>query len=308
MWHFLLIRKRQKECDLLRHLFIIFSVITTYSSSSLSDNAIHLNQNMYRTIKKEVFIWVDSEFKDIYEIDSDRTWLEQKENIITKLLPPLYKLVNKKYNVSNSDILKMLHGRWCSRHRVSNIKKQRDDKVKMDRRRLKKNSRTMDISNHFINMKRAQAANYLIENNDKYIRRYPEKELVRILKESGYHSEEWEETDSDEENDIIGEESAVKEKTMSIHIYKTWWRSSARLLHDRIDPTVEKLRKKPRILKLKEFKDVKQQQVCLQWIHQIDEESDEYHNDEYENKKIKNKKNKKSKKRGLFLSIGIYTN
>ncbi|CAB4489488.1 unnamed protein product [Rhizophagus irregularis] len=214
---------------------------STYSSSSLSDNAIHLNQNMYRTIKKEVFIWVDSEFKDIYEIDSDRTWLETKENIITKLLPPLYKLVNKKYNVSNSDILKMLHGRWRSRHRVSNIKKQKDDKVKMDRRRLKKNSRTMDIPGE------------------------------GALKESGYHSEEWEETDSDEENDIIGEESAVKEKTISIHIYKTWWRSSAlqRLLHDRIDPTVEKLRKKPRILKLKEFKDVKQQQVCLQWIHQI---------------------------------------
>ncbi|CAB5351787.1 unnamed protein product [Rhizophagus irregularis] len=180
---------------------------STYSSSSLSDNAIHLNQNMYRTIK------------DIYEIDSDRTWLEQKENIITKLLPPLYKLVNKKYNVSNSDILKMLHGRWRSRHHVSNIKKQEDDKVKMDRRRLKKNSRTIDKKK-----RRAQAANYLIENNDKYIRKYSEKELVRILKESGYHSEEWEETDSDEENDIIGEESAVKEKTMSIHIYKTWWR------------------------------------------------------------------------------------
>ncbi|CAB5392786.1 unnamed protein product [Rhizophagus irregularis] len=100
----------------------------------------------------------------------------------------------------------MLHGRWHSRHHVSNIKKQEDDKVKMDRRRLKKNSRTMD-----------------------------------------------EETDSDEENDIIGKESAVKEKTMSIHIYKTWWRSSAfqRLLHDRIDPTIEKLRKKPRILKIK---------------------------------------------------------
>ncbi|GET54523.1 hypothetical protein GLOIN_2v1485488 [Rhizophagus irregularis DAOM 181602=DAOM 197198] len=280
---------------------------STYSSSSLSDNAIHLNQNMYRTIKKEVFIWVDSEFKDIYEIDSDRMWLEQKENIITKLLSPLYKLVNKKYNVSNSDILKMLHGRWRSRHRVSNIKK------------------------------RAQAANYLIENNDKYIRRYPEKELVRILKESGYHSEEWEETDSDEENNIIGEESAVKEKTMSIHIYKTWWRSSAlqRLLHDRIDPTVEKLRKKPRILKIKRVQRCKTTTSmppvdtpnwCLtdealkrfnrstneiptyDYNTDQDEESDEYHNDEYENKKRKNKKNKKSKKRGLFLSIGIYTN
>ncbi|CAB4412747.1 unnamed protein product [Rhizophagus irregularis] len=44
---------------------------STYSSSSLSDNAIHLNQNMYRTIKKEVFIWVDSELKNIYEIDSE---------------------------------------------------------------------------------------------------------------------------------------------------------------------------------------------------------------------------------------------
>ncbi|CAB4491684.1 unnamed protein product [Rhizophagus irregularis] len=77
---------------------------STYSSSSLSDNAIHLNQNMYQTIK----------------------------------------LVNKKYNVSNSDILKMLHRHWRSRHCVSNIKKQGDDKVKMDRRRLKKNSRTMD--------------------------------------------------------------------------------------------------------------------------------------------------------------------
>ncbi|GET57092.1 hypothetical protein GLOIN_2v1847667 [Rhizophagus irregularis DAOM 181602=DAOM 197198] len=111
---------------------------STYSSSSLSDNTIYLNQNMYRTIKKEVFICVDSELKNIYEIDSERMWLEQKETIIIKLLPPLYK--------------------------------------------------------------------------------YPEKELVRILKESGYHSEEWEETDSNEENNIIGEESAVKKKIMSIHI------------------------------------------------------------------------------------------
>ncbi|GET63724.1 hypothetical protein GLOIN_2v1878983 [Rhizophagus irregularis DAOM 181602=DAOM 197198] len=85
----------------------------------------------------------------------------------------------------------------------------------MDRRRLKKNSRTID--------------------------------------ESDYHLEEWKETNSDEENDIIGEESAVKEKTMSIHIYETWWCSSAlqHLLHDRIDLTVEKLTKKPRILKIK---------------------------------------------------------
>jgi hypothetical protein len=100
-----------------------------------------------------VFIWTDSELKNIYEIDNERTWTEQREDIITKLLPPLYELVNKKYNVSNSDLLKMLYRRWRSRHRVNNIKKQGDDKLKAHKRRIKKNSRMRDVSNHFINMK-----------------------------------------------------------------------------------------------------------------------------------------------------------
>ena len=102
---------------------------STSSSSSLPNNIIHLNQDTYKTIKvsifllsvisefffqiftfiyslqKEVFIWVDSELKDTYEIDSERTWLEQKEDIITKLIPPLYKLVNRKYNVTNGKLL-----------------------------------------------------------------------------------------------------------------------------------------------------------------------------------------------------------
>ena len=64
-----------------------------------------------------------------------------------------------------------------------------------------------------------------MENNDKYIRKYPEKDLVRILKDSRYHSEEWEETDSDEEDDVSTEQT-TKEGTTSIHIYDTWWRSS----------------------------------------------------------------------------------
>ncbi|GET54386.1 hypothetical protein GLOIN_2v1847224 [Rhizophagus irregularis DAOM 181602=DAOM 197198] len=133
---------------------------------------------------------------------------EQKDNIVTKLLPPLYKLVNKKYKVSNSDLLKMLYGRWRSHHR----KKKR----------------------------RTNAANYLIQNKDKYICRYPEKDLVQILKDSGYHSEEWEETDEDDEDDENDEEEVVTKKN-SIYIYERWWRSPAlqRLLHDRIDPTTK---------------------------------------------------------------------
>ncbi|GET65391.1 hypothetical protein GLOIN_2v1847224 [Rhizophagus irregularis DAOM 181602=DAOM 197198] len=144
-------------------------------------------------LKKEVFIWSDSELKDVYSINYELTWAEQKDNIVTKLLPPLYKLVNKKYKVSNSDLLKMLYGRWRSRHR----KKKR----------------------------RTNAANYLIQNKDKYICRYPEKDL--------------------------------SQKKNSIYIYERWWRSPAlqRLLHNRIDLTVELLRKKPPNLKCKRVLD-----------------------------------------------------
>lgn len=100
-----------------------------------------------------MFIWVDSELKDVYEINEKQTWNEQKPNIITKLLPPLYKLVNKKYSVTNAKLLKMLYGRWRSRHRVSNIKNQGEERVKQDKRRAKKNSRMQDVSRYSINMK-----------------------------------------------------------------------------------------------------------------------------------------------------------
>lgn len=95
----------------------------------------------------------------------------------------------------------------------------------------------------------------MLKGKEKYISRYLEKDLVQILKDSGYHSEEWEEMDSD--------------AATSIFIYNKWWRSPAicifiiisftlskynvkfiylfklcRLLHERIDPTVELLRKK----------------------------------------------------------------
>lgn len=89
---------------------------------------------------------MDSELKNIYEIDSERTWLEQKETIITKLLPPLYKLVNKRYSVLNGELLKMLYGRWRSRHRSYNIKMQGEEKIKQDKRRAKKNTRMQDVN------------------------------------------------------------------------------------------------------------------------------------------------------------------
>jgi hypothetical protein len=56
------------------------------------------------------------------------------------------------------------------------------------------------------------------------------------LKDSGYYSEEWEETDPEEEwlitqpeitDDDIIVRNAVKEKTTSIYTYNRWWRSSA---------------------------------------------------------------------------------
>lgn len=75
-----------------------------------------------------------------------------------------------------------------------------------------------------------------MEGNNKYIKRYPEKDLVHILKNSGYHSSEWEETDPEEDwpvlqPEIVEDEStiveAIKKKTTSLYIYEKWWRSSA---------------------------------------------------------------------------------
>ena len=93
---------------------------------------------------------MDSELKDIYRIDEKLTWAEQKEEIVTKLLPPLYKIVNKKYNITNDKLLKMLYGRWRSRHRVNNLKNQGEERVKLNKRRAKKNSRMQAISKYSI--------------------------------------------------------------------------------------------------------------------------------------------------------------
>ena len=71
-----------------------------------------------------------------------------------------------------------------------------------------------------------------MKSRDKYIRKYPEEDLVKILSESGYHSDEWEETDPEDESqpdiveDGITDVEAIKKKT-SLYIYEKWWRSSA---------------------------------------------------------------------------------
>ncbi|PKY56567.1 hypothetical protein RhiirA4_476958 [Rhizophagus irregularis] len=223
------------------------SINSSSSSSSSSDNT----KNSYNTIKasiKEVYLWMDSELIDIFKIDDKLTWVEQKEDIITKLLPPLYKLVNKKYSVTNSDLLKMLYGRWRSRHRINNIGMQGKERVEQNKRRAKKNSKMQEKKK-----RRTRAVNYLLQGKDKYIQRYPEKDLVQILKDSAYHSEEWEETDSDADVEDNGSEPTIQTKSTSIVIYERWWRSPAlhNLLHKRIDPTVNFLRKKQPNLKRK---------------------------------------------------------
>jgi hypothetical protein len=128
------------KASIVYYLFVIYGFFSFYLHLSI-------------ILQKEVFIWVDSELKNIYEINEKQTWTEQKDNIITKLLPPLYKLINKKYSVSNAKLLKMLYGRWRSRHRVNNIKNQGEERMKQDKRRAKKNSKMQDVSKYSINMK-----------------------------------------------------------------------------------------------------------------------------------------------------------
>ena len=97
---------------------------------------------------------MDSELKEIYIIDHKLTWLEQREEIVTKLLPPLYRLVSMKYNnITNAELLKMLYNRWRSRHRVHNIKVQGEERIKINKRRTNKNSQMQQVSKHSIKMK-----------------------------------------------------------------------------------------------------------------------------------------------------------
>jgi hypothetical protein len=68
-----------------------------------------------------------------------------------------------------------------------------------------------------------------MKSGDKYINRYPEGDLVKILKETEYHSSEWEETDPEEEQGVEDEITitAETEKKTSLYIYEKWWRSLA---------------------------------------------------------------------------------
>jgi hypothetical protein len=93
-----------------------------------------------------VFIWIDSDLKDVFEIDVKITWAEQKDNIVTKLLLALRKLVDKRYKVTNKELLDMLYGRWRSRHREYNIRIQGEEKIKSNKRRTAKNSKMQDVS------------------------------------------------------------------------------------------------------------------------------------------------------------------
>ncbi|CAB5355035.1 unnamed protein product [Rhizophagus irregularis] len=130
----------------------------------------------------------------------------------------------------------MLYGRWRSRHRTSNIKNQGDERVKQNKRRSSKNSRMQEKKKK---KRRTHATNYLIENKNKYILRYLEEDLP--ITQSAVV----------EDDEII--EEAIKQKSSSIYIHNKWWCSPAllRLLHDRIDPTVELLKKKLLTLKCK---------------------------------------------------------
>ena len=44
---------------------------------------------------------------------------------------------------------------------------------------------------------------FLFQGDDKYIKRYPKKDIKKILKGTGYYSEEWEMTDDEYEGTIF---------------------------------------------------------------------------------------------------------
>jgi hypothetical protein len=80
----------------------------------------------------------ESKYKYKYPIKKELTWIEQKDFVITKILPKISKIINDKYKVSNYEIMEMLRMRWRSRHNTWQIE-QRGDKKREDRRKKKNN-------------------------------------------------------------------------------------------------------------------------------------------------------------------------
>ncbi|KAF0441120.1 hypothetical protein F8M41_003946 [Gigaspora margarita] len=72
--------------------------------------------------------------------------------------------------------------------------KKNDKQVERNRRRKAKNSIVKDKK------QRVRAVDYLLVMKDPYIMKYLQSDLVAILKDSGYHSEEWGETDLEDDN------------------------------------------------------------------------------------------------------------
>ena len=67
---------------------------------------------------------------------------------------------------------------------------------------------------------------------------------MQILQDSGYHSDEWEETDPEDDwpvlqPEIVEDESivveAIKKKTTSLYIYEKWWHSPAVCIYYNFD-------------------------------------------------------------------------
>jgi hypothetical protein len=80
----------------------------------------------------------ESKYKVKYPIKKELTWIKQKDFITSNILPKISKELNKKYKVSNHEIMKMLRGRWRSRNNTWRLRK--NGNAKRESRRVRKNT------------------------------------------------------------------------------------------------------------------------------------------------------------------------
>ena len=68
----------------------------------------------------------------------------QRDNIVVKILPPITKKINKKYNVAMNQIREMLYMNWRTRNREWRLKMNGDEE--RDKRRKRKNANMQTVS------------------------------------------------------------------------------------------------------------------------------------------------------------------
>ncbi|CAG8743032.1 12558_t:CDS:2, partial [Dentiscutata erythropus] len=109
-------------------------------------------------------------------------------------------------------------------HRQWRVKVKGNEKINL--RRMKKNTQMVVKKK-----RRKKAVEYLLKGGDEKLNMYPQKDILQILNDSGFHSEEWKMTDEEYEEVEILKNASIWMLNMAA-LRKLKWKNRIVLIYD----------------------------------------------------------------------------